>query len=259
MKIKSFGCSFVYGSELQPNSKDSNCIDNDLSHDTWPSLMADYYKTQFENYAYPGIGNLRIFEQILAQSEMQDPAFFIINWTWLDRFDFLQPVTEQWNTLRPDGDTKLHNIYYKHFYNQYHTMLTNASYILTAINTLTVKQIPFCMTLMDTTLFDPIDPNWQDPYALRSLQTLIKPHIMWFDNLDFLSWSRKNNYPISSAWHPLEPAHRAAADYMISVFDTQKISDLIQQVHVPSISTSGISAELCGLQGQSKNLLKETQ
>ena len=107
-------------------------------------------------------------------------------------------------------------------------MLTNASYILTAINTLQSKKIPFYMTLMDNVLFDPIDPDWQDPYALRMLQQSIKPHINWFDGLDFLSWSRKNGYPISKNWHPLEEAHQAAANYMINVFDKQNIIGPIQ-------------------------------
>jgi hypothetical protein len=233
MKIKSFGCSFIYGSDLILTNKENNCNGfSPLLHNTWPSLVADHYQFEFENYAWPGIGNLRILEQILTQAELSDPAVFIISWTWLDRFDFIEPLTEQWETLRPDGDTQLHKIYYKQVYNQYHTMLTNASYIATAINVLNIKQIPFCMTVMDTTLFDPIDPGWQDPYALRALQTLIKPHIHWFDDQDFLSWSRANNYPISEAWHPLEEAHVAAADYMIRIFDKQKTIDPIQPAHV---------------------------
>jgi hypothetical protein len=232
MKLKSFGCSFIFGSELYLKAKDNNATGDHLSHDSWPSLVADHYQVPHENYAWPGIGNLRILEQILTQATLTDPAFFIINWTWLDRIDFINPSDESWETLRPDGDTKLHKMYYKQFYGQYHTMLTNASYILTAINLLNIKRIPFCMTVMDTTLFDPIDPNWQDPYALRALQTVIKPYVTWFDDLDFLSWSQKNKYPISENWHPLETAHRAAADYMISVFDKQKIIDLTQQAHV---------------------------
>ena len=226
MKLKSFGCSFVFGSELQVNLKENNCIGDPLSYDTWPSLVADHYQFEFENYAWPGIGNLRILEQVLSQSELEDPAFFIIGWTWLDRFDFIDPLDETWDTLRPGGDTDLHKIHYKHCYHQYHTMLTNASYISTAINVLNSKNIPFCMTLMDNTLFDPIDPNWQDPYALRILQRSMKPHITWFDDMDFLSWSRENNYPISEAWHPLEEAHVAASKYMIKVFDTQNTSGL---------------------------------
>jgi len=232
MKIKSFGCSFIYGSDLFLIEKENPGTGDTLSHGTWPFLLANHYKTEFENYAWPGIGNLRILEQILTQAEMPDHAFFIINWTWLDRFDFIELLDENWYTLRPDGVTKLHKTYYKQLYSQYHAMLTNASYIATAINVLNIKQIPFCMTVMDATLFDPIDPDWQDPFAIKALQALIKPYIHWFDDQDFLSWSRKNKYPISDAWHPLEEAHQAAADYMIKIFDTQKTSDLIQPAHV---------------------------
>ena len=228
MKLKSFGCSFIYGTELQVNLKENNCIGSPLSYNTWPSLVADHYQLEFENYAWPGIGNLRILEQVLTQAELEDPAFFIIGWTWLDRFDFIDPINESWDTVRPGGDTKLNKIYYKNFYHQYHTMLTNASYISTAINVLNSKNIPFCMTLMDNTLFDPINPNWQDPYALRILQRSIAPYITWFDNMDFLSWSRKNNYPISEAWHPLEQAHVVASKYIINIFDIQKTSVLTQ-------------------------------
>jgi len=232
MKIKSFGCSFIYGSDLFLIEKENTGTGDYLSHGTWPLLLANHYKTEFENYAWPGIGNLRILEQILTQAELSDPAFFIINWTWLDRFDFIALLDENWHTLRPDGDTSLHKTYYKQLYSQYHTMLTNASYILTAINVLNTKQIPFCMTVMDTTLFDPIDPGWQNSYALRALQSLIKPYIHWFDDQDFLSWSKKNKYPISATLHPLDEAHQAAANYMIKIFDTQKTIDPIRPVHV---------------------------
>jgi hypothetical protein len=229
MKIKSFGCSFIYGSELILTDKESNCRGfSPLSQASWPSLVADHYQAEFENYSWPGIGNLRILEQILTQSAFINPGFFIINWTWIDRYDLIIPVDEHWETLRPTGDTDLHQVYYKNFYHQYHVMLNNASYILAAINTLTAKNIPFYMTMMDTALMDPIDPNWQDPHALRALQQQIEPHINWFDGVDFLTWSRKNNYPISEAWHPLEQAHRAAADYLIKVFDKQKIFDPTQ-------------------------------
>ena len=220
MKIKCFGCSFAFGSELEFVDKDINQSlvpggHTEPCHASWPLLVAEHYQVPFENFAFPGVGNLRIMEQVLSQAELDDPAVFLINWTWLDRFDFITSTEEIWETLRPGEDSTLHKTYYKNFYKQYHTMLTNASYINTAINVLNAKNIQFCMTLIDSTLLDPIDPNWQDPYALRVLQKFIRPHITWFDGMDFLSWSRHNNYPVSKLWHPLEQAHQAAADYMI--------------------------------------------
>jgi hypothetical protein len=228
MNFKAFGCSFIYGSELQLIGK--NNIGDSLLHASWPALIAEHYGVEFENHAWPGAGNLRVLEQILTQAELADCDFFIINWSWIDRYDFIEPSNDRWATLRPNEDTELHKTYYKNFYNQYHSMLTNSSYISTAINILNSKNIPFCMTLMDNTLFDPIDPGWQDPYALRILQKSIKPYITWFDNMDFLSWSQKNNFPISQSLHPLESAHQAAADYMIKLFDKQNIIALTQPV-----------------------------
>jgi hypothetical protein len=210
MKLKSFGCSFTYGSDL---------ADCDITHfgpsrQTWPALLAKSLDLEYECYAFPGIGNLQIMNSVLEQCSLTDPAVFVINWTWLDRFDFMAPETEFWVTLRPDGNTKEHQLYYKHFYNQYHTMLTNSIYIKTIIDILQLQNIQFIMTLMDTTLFDIVDPLWQDPRSISFMQKQIKPYIIDFDNDTFLNWSKKKGFQISETLHPLEPAHQAAFEYM---------------------------------------------
>jgi hypothetical protein len=46
-----------------------------------------------------------------------------------------------------------------------------------------------------------------------------------FDNLNFVNWSKKNGYPITKIGHPLEEAHVNAGNYIIKVFDTQRIND----------------------------------
>jgi hypothetical protein len=40
-----------------------------------------------------------------------------------------------------------------------------------------------------------------------------------------LEWSRANGYAETAAWHPLEAAHQAAGDLMITAFDKQSTSD----------------------------------
>jgi hypothetical protein len=212
MKLKSFGCSFTYGSDLGdcdiPIFGPSQC--------TWTSLLAQENNLTYECYACPGIGNLQIMHEVLTQASLNDPGVYIVNWTWVDRFDFLDPVTEQWVTLRPDGDTAHHRLYYKYFYNQYHTMLTNACYIKTTADILNSRGIKFIMTLMDTTLFNEVDPNWQDPRSISLLQKEIKPYITWFDNQTFLNWTKQKGFPISETLHPLEDAHQAAFELIRS-------------------------------------------
>jgi hypothetical protein len=230
MKIKSFGCSFTYGSDLEdcmPYNKDS-CH----SMLTWPALLAKKQNLEYECHAWPGIGNLQIMNSVLEQAKLDDPAVFIVNWTWIDRFDYIHPDHQAFLTLRPDGESPTHKLYYKYFFNQYHSMLTNAAYVVSVIKILQTRNIRFFMTAQDKILVEPVDANWHDPRAISMLQKILGPYLHWFDGQTFLEWSRKHGYPESEAWHPLEPAHQAAADYMISVFDKQKIVDPVQQVRV---------------------------
>jgi hypothetical protein len=95
-------------------------------------------------------------------------------------------------------------------------MLTNGSYINSTVSLLKKHNIKFIMTLMDTTMFDIIDPAWQDPKSVTFLQKEIKPYITNFDNLTFLEWSKQKGFLISKTLHPLEPAHRAAFELIKS-------------------------------------------
>lgn len=213
MKLKSFGCSFTYGSDL------AGCDIPELgtaSRFTWPALLAQSLNAEYECYARPGIGNLQIYNSVLNHVRLTDSDFFIINWTWSDRFDFMDPLSEDWVTLRPDGNNKEHELYYKHFYNQYHSMITNASYINSAIHLLKKHNIKFIMTAMDTVLFDTVDPNWQDPRSISVLQNEIKPYITDFNGQTFLEWSKSNGHKISPTLHPLEEAHRAGFELIKS-------------------------------------------
>jgi hypothetical protein len=213
MKLKSFGCSFTYGSDLS----DCDIPDIGASQLTWPALLAENNNLIYECHAWPGVGNLQIMHNTLTQASLNDPSVYVVNWTWFDRFDFIDPVKDQiWHTLRPTGNNHKHQLYYQYFYNQYHTMLTNASYIKTTADILNSRGIKFVMTLMDTTLFDEVDPGWQDPRSISLLQKEITPYVTWFENQTFLDFSREKGFPISETLHPLEDAHHAAFELIKS-------------------------------------------
>jgi hypothetical protein len=216
MKLKSFGCSFTYGSDLHDCLNSLINIPFNASQFTWPALLANENNLTYECHARSGIGNLQIMHETLTQASLNDPSIYVVNWTWADRFDFLDPLTEQWHTLRPDGNTREHQLYYRYFYNQYYTMLTNASYIKTTADILNSRGIKFIMTLMDTTLFDEINSKWQDPRSISLLQKEIKPYITWFENQTFLNWAKQKGFPISETLHPLEEAHQAAFELVRS-------------------------------------------
>lgn len=201
MKIKSFGCSFIHGDEL---SSPLNA---------WPALIAQDHGWDYQCHAVPGSGNLQIMESILRHS---DPgSLSIINWTWIDRFDFVNSITEQWETLRPALDHQHAEYYFRNLHGQYRDMLTNLCYVKTALDFLIEKNIKFVMTAVDDLFFEVVKKEWHDPAAVSHLQSKIQPYLQSFEGQGFLSWSRSNGYQISDAWHPLEDAHRAAADLFI--------------------------------------------
>lgn len=223
MNLKSFGCSFIFGSEL-PDSiiTPPNLIPSKL---TWPSHLANYLGYDYSCYARPGAGNLYILEQILDQANSND-SVFVISWTWIDRFDYCyfepdMPGKNPWRALRPEDPSSTAKVYYKDLHSEYRDKLTNLMYIRLAIDVLKSKNIPFLMTYLDDLLFD---QQWHTSPAVIGLQEYIRPHMTTFDGHSFLEWSRINGYPETQQWHPTEPAHLAAGNYMIKVFDKQKIS-----------------------------------
>jgi hypothetical protein len=119
--------------------------------------------------------------------------------------------------------------YYKGLHSEYRDKLCSLMYIKLVIDTLQQKHIPFVMTYMDELMFD---RQWNTTDAINDLQEYIEPFMIKFDDLTFLEWSRAKGFDISTTMHPLEQAHQAAADYMISVFDKQKITDPVQPVRV---------------------------
>lgn len=195
--IKSFGCSFLDGTDL-------NCPSN-----TWPALIAKDLGLEHVNYAQAGIGNLQILERVLSDS---DPSSInVISWTWIDRFDFCSGATEKWETLRPSLDHPLADTYYRKFHGQYKDMLSILIYIQNAINHLKKNHCPFMMTTMDTLIFEKIQPTWHDSRAVDLLQHSIRPYIVFFEGKTFLEWSREKEHDISDKWHPLDSAHSAAS------------------------------------------------
>jgi hypothetical protein len=211
MKVKSFGCSFIFGCELADDGRDGPYATP--SKFTWPALVAKNLNYQYECYARPGAGNLRIAEQVLNQAALGDNDLFVIGWTWIDRFDYTNPTDDTWATIMPIDETVQAKFYYKDLHSQYRDKLSTLLNMRVAIDTLQQQNIPFIMTYMDELIFE---TKWHTSPAVIALQNHIRPHMTQFEGKSFLDWSRSYNYPISDMWHPLEAAHKAAADYILN-------------------------------------------
>ena len=209
MMLKSFGCSFIFGSDLSDDGQTVTYATP--SKLTWPALMAKKIGLNYACYARPGSGNLRILESVLSHAATGEKDLFVIGWTWIDRFDYTT-TQDEWKTILPVDTTALAKTYYKDLHSQYRDKLTTLLQIRIAIDALNQSQIPFIMTYMDDLIFE---SKWHTTSAVTSLQEFVQPYMTTFEGNTFLDWARTKKYEISPTLHPLEPAHVAAAEFML--------------------------------------------
>ena len=231
MNLKSFGCSFIYGSELSdeifwPRANTKRSKHSEL---TWPAHLARHLNYNYLCYARPGAGNLQIAERALTHLATNEQALFVINWSFIDRFDYVDlnnpdtwPGSMRWSTLMPIDETDIAKTYYKQLHSEIRDKLTTLMNIKLVLDTLKQKNCPFVMTYMDDLMFD---KQWHTTPAITDIQDYIRQHMTQFDGLNLQQWTKKNGYPITSIGHPLEEAHAAAGQLMIKVFDTQNTND----------------------------------
>jgi len=225
MTLKSFGCSFIFGSDLADVVGHFGEPYSPPSKSTWPALLAQHLNYEYQCHARPGSGNLRILEKILSHaSNSNSDDLFVIGWSWIDRFDYTVDLTGRdhiydlagdnvWRTIMPVDTNNQAQVYYRDLHSQFRDKLSSLTYVKTAIDTLQQKNIPFIMTYMDELLFE---TAWHATPAITDLQDYIKPHLTKFENKTFLDFSKEKGFPISETLHPLEPAHQAAFELIQS-------------------------------------------
>lgn len=209
MKLKSFGCSFVFGTDLADANDGSTQLLIQPSVKTWPALLAQHLGCEYECYAWAALGNLQILERVLAQAN-SDPSLFLVNWTWIDRFDYVQ--NQDWSTIRPTCTDERAKFYYKYLHNQYRDKLTTLINIKLAIDTLQQHGHKIIMSYMDDLIFE---TKWHASPAVIELQNYVRPFMTTFEGKTFLQWSRDKGFYVNERLHPLEDAHSAAASYLI--------------------------------------------
>lgn len=218
MKLKSFGCSHVFGNEH------NDCmITESPSQTVWPALLAQHWELDYECYAQPGLGNFFIAQQILNQISIKEPAVFVVNWTYIDRFDYTDPSNDQrWKACRP-GENNLEALqYYCNLHSEFRDKLNTAMLMQLCIDALQKNNHPFIMTYMDDLIFD---QQWHMSNGLRLLQHQLAPMMVTFDGLNFLE-RFKEQYPSTKLGHLLEDGHQAAADYILQL-GVDKIQTLV--------------------------------
>ena len=200
MKLCSFGDSFIFGTDLE------DCGNNSHSNLTWPALIAKNLNLDYECYAKPGCGNRYILNQLLDHTDVD--CFYIIQWTWIDRYDY--NFNDIWQTVRPSLDNKkTDEFYYKNFHSELHDKQVTLGLIYQAVCALEWNNCKYLMTYIDPLM---LDKKWHCPPGVQFLQDRVSSSLSSVDNDNFLGWARSKNYSISKSWHPLEEAHTKFSD-----------------------------------------------
>jgi hypothetical protein len=200
MILKSFGCSFIWGSDL-PNSAWKP------SFDTWPALLAKELGLVYRCHAWPGSGNLYIAKKILEHTKPNDVV--IVQWTFVDRFDY-QIESGEWKTIRPTCTNAVSQTYYQKIHSQYRDKLTSLIAIKTCIDHLKQLNCKFVMTYMDELLFE---TEWHSDPAIAALQNYVSPYMSTFDGNNMLEYSVAQGHPVSDNNHPLHSGHAVLFEY----------------------------------------------
>jgi hypothetical protein len=198
MKIKAFGCSFIWGSELSDEIPQRRFSDL-----TWPAVLAKKLELHYECFARPGVGNLYIADQVISQAiNTVEPALFVINWTYIDRFDYV--AHDSWDSILPGDQTDLGKFYYSNLHSEFRDKLTNLLQIYSVVNLLKSKNISFIMTSIDPIM---LDQTWHVTPAVIELQRFINENLTKFDQTDFLTWAKDKGHTLSAMGHLLDLGH----------------------------------------------------
>jgi hypothetical protein len=220
-KLIAFGDSFTWGSDMgdtmlsdqffkEYKNTDRKYCDM-YSRRTWQKHLADYLDLDYKCLAQEGCSNQTIYRRFFESAVLFDKDDVIsVNFTWRDRYDFLNDTTKQWSTVRPSGTESdpLFELYYKNIQSSNWDQVESLKVINGIISFLELNQYKYIITCIDELIYK--DPWHSSLLIIKELQNIFKDKIVWFDGVGFYHWSKDNNYPISDYWHPLEEAHWAA-------------------------------------------------
>ena len=179
---------------------------------TWPARLSRKFDMVYECYARPGRGNFFIANQVLDNLAKNEPALHVINWTWIDRHDFIStdPNGDPWQTLMPGKRAHQHSDFY---YRNLHSELRDKLHTLQLIKLVTMEllaaQQPFIMTYMDDLIWD---QRWHTTPAMIKQQEFTKSLMLHWgikdhDPMNWSSWAVQQGHPVTAQNHLLESGH----------------------------------------------------
>jgi hypothetical protein len=222
MVLGAFGDSFLFGSDLSDIQDKESVQWHYPSRLTYPALIAKKLAVTYYCTALPGQGNKVIADDIIrAVAQRGNDMLYIINWSWIDRFDYVDGKgrvnVAGWQSILPGDENDTAHFFYKNLHSEIDSKLSNLLYIHSALTCLLQNKCKFIMTYMDNLLFD---TRYHCPPSIDYLQRAIQNHMQTYQGKNFLEWSKEQELAISESWHPLEESHQKAAEYWLPTVKT---------------------------------------
>ena len=246
MIIVAGGDSFVWGSELADSPHGGP---NGYSRNTFTALLSRDH--EYVCAAYPGNANDSISRQVInsLKNQNKENTLVIVSWTFPGRYEF----NFSFNNKLPNWQVINHWTIGNQFYpeNTQHTKLISEHMNKSKINdtydfavnyfkyvasseyweTYTIlKEILFLQNFLESSkidyLFTCADASFLNNSTILSNESTIQTYYeninfnKWFffpERKGFYEWAMENKYPIGDT-HPLEAAHRDAAELMKDKF-----------------------------------------
>ena len=124
-----------------------------------------------------------------------------------------------WAVTHPRHEEKLDHYFYRNLDSDIWNLHRNLQQMHSTISLLKQNNIDFIMTCLDThySLAYNVSRygNWVN--AISSLQKQVNHHIVDFEGMSFLEWSKHEGFELGPNGHPLEKAHIEAAKYINTV------------------------------------------
>jgi len=221
-RVIAFGDSFTRGDELAGCPEQMPNKPFQYSQSTWPAVIAKSLNCDYKCCAIGGVGNQFISWQVASWNQIKKTTLCIINWTWFERFDYVDVLVDEWRTTHPRHEDKLDHYFYRNLDSDIWNLHRNLQQIHSTISFLKQNNVDFIMTCLDTnyiansntilTTDSTASSKWTS--AISNLQEQVVPYILDFKRMSFLEWSKHNGFELGPNGHPLEKAHAEAAKYI---------------------------------------------
>jgi hypothetical protein len=222
------GDSFTWGSELADSPHGGP---NGYSRSTYPALLAQQADLEYVCAAYPGSANNAISRMAIDAVSKYENPFLFVTWTYPQRSEFW--FKDSWVSLNSWHTTQkeFSQEYFKHVGNsEYYELYSTLKEIVYLQNFCHAKQIPYMFTTADNTFYQHENYFRSKDQSLENLHNVIDwNRWFWFSNgtkanetpapRGFYQWAVENKYTVGPQGHPLEEAHRDAAELIKEKFN----------------------------------------